>query len=103
MTQSFFREYTLDRGSESYDITIEVEVYSWGCAAQTYGPPENCWPAEPMELGIIDCWIDAPTWARGRYSYDTIPFALTDTERWKLEERVICFDPPERDEGYNYE
>lgn len=33
-------------------LTVEFKVTSPGCAAQTYGPPENCYPAEPMEIEI---------------------------------------------------
>lgn len=33
------------------DITVAF-TYSPGCAAQTYGPPEKCWPEEPAEVEI---------------------------------------------------
>lgn len=29
------------------EVEVEIKVWSWGCAAQTYGPPESCYPAEP--------------------------------------------------------
>lgn len=31
---------------------IDYRVTSYGCDAQTYGPPENCYPAEPLEWEI---------------------------------------------------
>lgn len=37
-----------------FDFVADVDyrVLSWGCDAQTYGPPENCYPAEPPEWEI---------------------------------------------------
>ncbi len=31
---------------------VDYKVTSYGCDAQTYGPPENCYPAEPPEWEI---------------------------------------------------
>lgn len=33
-------------------IEFDYKVTNGGCSAQTYGPPENCYPAEPMEYEI---------------------------------------------------
>ena len=35
-------------------IEFDYKVTNVGCSAQTYGPPENCYPAEPMEYEIIE-------------------------------------------------
>lgn len=37
-----------------FDFIAEVEfrVTYWGCKAQTYGPPENCYPAEGPEWEV---------------------------------------------------
>lgn len=33
-------------------LDVEFKITSDGCAAQTYGPAENCYPAEPPEFEI---------------------------------------------------
>ena len=33
-------------------IEFDYKITNVGCSAQTYGPPENCYPAEPMEYEI---------------------------------------------------
>lgn len=33
---------------------IEFQVYG-GCPAQTSGPPERCYPAEPAEVDPLEC------------------------------------------------
>jgi len=114
------REMSLTRGLEEYDLTIEFEVGSWGCAAQLSGPPENCYPGEAPEIWITAAYINAPAWARTaepslsevcalplgtrattlypRYPFNQIPFALTDDERWALEEELYqTVEPPEPD------
>lgn len=35
------------------EILVEYRISSPGCPAQTYGPPENCYPAEPTEIEIV--------------------------------------------------
>jgi len=35
-------------------IEFDYKITSNGCSAQTYGPPENCYPAEPMEYEITE-------------------------------------------------
>lgn len=59
--------FTAVRDDRETEIIVEFTARG-GCAAQTYGLPENCYPAEPPEIEIIDCWkccdshrIDAPT------------------------------------------
>jgi hypothetical protein len=37
-----------------FDFLAEIEyrVTHWGCPAKTYGPPENCYPAEAPEWEV---------------------------------------------------
>lgn len=55
MAQTFFGTALLD--DRETEIEFEIAVNSWGCDAQTYGSPENCFPAEPMEVELIDAWL----------------------------------------------
>jgi hypothetical protein len=45
-----------------FDFLAEIEyrVTHWGCPAKTYGPPENCYPAEAPEWEVesIAIWLD---------------------------------------------
>lgn len=43
--------YRTFRGKDCV-IEFDYKITSNGCPAQTYGPPENCYPAEPMEYEI---------------------------------------------------
>lgn len=95
MTYTSFHTYTVERGLEHYDVEIEFHISSWGSPGQYSGPPELCYPNEPMEGWIIDAWIAPPPWARGRYPHDAMPFALIDLERERIEEHIICNEPPE--------
>jgi hypothetical protein len=77
-------EWTLERDSETYDLRIDFEVLSWGCAA-TYWDP-----GEPMEIEIGTAWLPAPPWAKRHYQgkpcYGDMPFALSERERARVEE-----------------
>lgn len=88
--------WTIERGLESYEIEIMYCVTSWGAPATGPSYASGGDPADPMELELEEAWIPAPPWALGRYPYDVIPFALTDAERWKIEE-WIQMNPPEPD------
>jgi hypothetical protein len=45
---------TLELPSSGIEIDVVVEYeYRPGCEAQTYGPAENCYPAEAAEVDII--------------------------------------------------
>jgi hypothetical protein len=96
MAQTFFHITVLD--DRETEIECEIAVNSWGCSAQTYGSPENCFPAEPMEVEIVDAWLleeanlpDAPC---------ILP-SLTDAERLRIETE-FCENPPEPDYGDDY-
>lgn len=64
--------YHLSRDDEEIELTIEYSVAKY-YPAQTYGPPENCYPAEGGE-------IEDMTVTR-----DDEPFEITDAERQKIE------------------
>ena len=87
MAETFFRTYTRDDDTE---VTVEIAVNSWGCAAQTYGPAESCFDAEPMEVEITDAWIETG-------AEDAPKVTLTDAERQRFEQ-AFCEDPPEADD-----
>lgn len=89
---TFHRTYTVTRGFEEYEVECEFEVSSWGFAGSYWEPPEG------IEAWLDSATIEAPAWARGKYPYNAIPFALTDAERWALEEQFYA-DPPEQDYG----
>lgn len=89
MGQSFFR--TALRDDRETEIQVEIAVHAWGCAAQTYGPPESCFPGEPPEVEIVDAWLLADA-----DHADAPSLTLTDAERERIELEFIE-DPPEPD------
>jgi hypothetical protein len=93
MAETFFR-YAI-RDDRETEIEVEIAVNSWGCSAQTYGPAENCYPGEPMEVEIIDAWLlDDFDKARPK-------LVLTDAERERIK-LEFCENPPEPDYGDDY-
>ena len=45
-------------------INIEIAAQFWpGRRAQTYGPPENCYPEEPAECEIDSVTVQSIEWA----------------------------------------
>ena len=96
MSAHYSFKWTIERGLESYEVEIEYSVSSWGCDAQVSGPPESCYPAEGIEIEFEGATMTAPPWVLGKYPYNEMPFALTDAERWKIEE-WIQMNPPEPD------
>jgi hypothetical protein len=57
MSSTYFQDAVRDDGET--EIVVEIRVNSWGCDAQTYGPPESCYPAEPIECEVIKAWLKA--------------------------------------------
>ena len=53
-------ELPLNFMGEDFIAEIDYTVTHRGCAAQTYGPPENCYPAEGPEWDVdsIVLWRD---------------------------------------------
>lgn len=94
MAVSFFRYGVRDDGETEFGC--EVSVSSWGCPAQTYGPAENCYPAEGMEIEIIDAWLVAD---ENRADAPRITLTPTEIERAETE---FHENPPEPDYGDDY-
>ena len=42
-----------------FDAAVDIKVLSLGCSAQTYGPPELCWPTEPPEWEMEAAYVEA--------------------------------------------
>lgn len=61
----------MDYGEGGPAYRIHFEVTSPGCPAKTYGPPEDCFPAEAPEWEITG--IDGEDWDDGRKAYDWVP------------------------------
>ena len=79
--------YRTFRGKDCV-IEFDYKITSNGCSAQTYGPPENCYPAEPMEYEIKAIWS-----VREDILGATVPeLALTDAERADLMEWLETSD-----------
>lgn len=88
MSETFERKYTRD--DDETEIVVEISVSNWGCSAQTYGPPEKCYPAESMEVEIIKAWLDVS-------GMPPHPVTLTDAESERMALDFIE-NPPEDDE-----
>lgn len=89
--RDFGENYALMRGSELYELAIGFRVNSWGRPGSRDDPPED------LELELVNVWLKAPPWAKGRYSFDLIPFALTDKEREQIETWLYENSEPEDD------
>jgi len=85
MSKTYFHDFhrELDDGSEQ-TVTVEYTAtpYDPGC---TYGLPEDCYPPEGGEIGIIEAWlepqgtkIDLPDDERERW------------EQWLMENPDLC-------------
>lgn len=88
---SFFRKAIRDDGET--EIEVEIDVSSWGSAAQTSGPPESCDPGEGAECEIIDAWLLADA-----DRADAPRIELTALERARIELDFLE-NPPEPDYG----
>lgn len=63
-------------------IEFDYKITNGGCHAQTYGPPENCYPAEPMEYEITTIYS-----VRDDVLGETRPeLVLTEAERAEIME-----------------
>ena len=81
-------------------IYFDYTITNAGCEAQTYGPPEKCYPAEDMEYDLSNIHLaedqlgkpeilDSPKWLldwceeyldqNSNYVYDVI---ISDLEEW---------------------
>ena len=89
MAQTFFHNGTRDDGETEF--CAEIAVHSWGCAAQTYGPAENCYPAEGMETEVVDAWLVAD---ENKPNAPRITLTQTEEDRLLLD---FAENPPEPD------
>jgi hypothetical protein len=82
--------YTLTRGEEQFDLELEF-TYDPIIPAQTYGPPEDCSPAEGGEITHIKAWFD------GR-KFELLPEEYEGIERWLYDNYAFDdddYDPEE--------
>jgi hypothetical protein len=70
------------------DMAAEVEArYLPGCPAKLYGPPEDCYPGDPLELvDVISCTLVEVGSARVREDMD--PATLPEDLLLRIEERL---------------
>ena len=86
-------------------IDFDYEIIYEGCEAKLYGPPENCYPAEPMEydLTFVGISYDAPN-----SQHLEVPDWLKETIEEYLAEsddvyERIQSEAAEEDEEYEYD
>lgn len=87
---SQFKECTIERRDEDIDVVVEYRVHA-GRPAKLYALPEDCYPAEPDEIEIVEVWLLADNNNPNAPSFD-----LTDDE-YEVLERHILNNPPEPD------
>ena len=81
--------YTYQTYRGELDASVKFRVVSWGLEAKVYDHPENCYPAEPGEIEIIEAQ------AAG------CPVAFTDQDRERIEEEILMTLPDLRQEAGN--
>jgi len=94
MAESFFRAAVRD--DRETEITVEIEVSSWGAPAHYGSLNYPGHPAEPPECDIVDAWLLAD-----EDKADAPRIELTEAER----ERILTDfmeNPPEPDDGPDY-
>ena len=47
-----------------FEAAVDIKVTSYGCPAQTYGPPEDCYPGEGPEWEVESVYVDAQEWKK---------------------------------------
>lgn len=89
---TFLRTFlrTFMRDDKETLVEVEIAVNNWGCSAQTYGPAEDCYPAEGIEVELLNAYP-----LGGRCSSLTA-IKLTDAEMQRAEIEFME-DPPEDD------
>lgn len=88
MRASYDMELTIERGSESYGVLVEFDIFSWGC-----GPTPASWdydgdPGEGPEFEITHVWIEAPAKVKHLWKFGLIELACTDVEMLWLYEKI---------------
>ena len=78
--------------NEEYLVEYDYEIISKGGPAKTSGPPEDCYPEEPLEFDLKDIslwtckWIDATEFKKGYWTKDK----KLDLPEW-LEDDIIDY------------
>lgn len=78
--------YHLARGDDELELTIEYSV-ARAYAAQTYGPPEHCSPAEGGEIEEM------------HVTHDGEPITLTAEEQERIEAHIYDNHDYDADDG----
>jgi hypothetical protein len=78
MKRTYLHHTYIDDGETETEITVEYRVTALGTPGQYYGPPENCYPAEPMEIEIVSVVTEAG-----------VPVTLSDADALRIEGRII--------------
>ena len=81
-----------------FDAAIDVNVVSYGCPAQTSGPPEYCYPAESPEWEIEATYVEVKEKnEQGEFVSKLIEcpgelliFMTQYTEREEFQDKVCC-------------
>lgn len=93
-----YHEHIIERDDEPEGAVTKIrvlyQVTSWGRAAKTSGDPDDCYPAEPIEIEVDQALdVSEPEWARQPYRL----IVLRENEYEEL--RQAAFDLP-ADEGW---
>lgn len=82
--------YTLTRGEDDFELELDYSVSPY-VAARTYGPPEDCSPAEGGEIEELDI------------THNGDPFTVTDKEMQAIERHIYGHHDYEVDDDDGYE
>src|SRR5882762_3074933 len=78
-----YPEHIIERDDEpegaATRILVRYRVTSWGCEARTYGDPDACYPAEPVELEVVQA-LDVSEPASARCPYRLIVLRESEYE-----------------------
>lgn len=79
-------------------VTAEISSFSRSRAAQVWGPPENCYPAEPAEVSIAHVWVELPTKDGGTATVDIAAEAAFESFMDKVYAKALEeIDGPDND------
>ena len=96
MARTFFHTTNLTDEAET-EVLVEYSASAY-IPAQTYGPAENCHPAEGGEVEIINVCLANAVDAAGQ----NIPVVLTDADRERIETWLAENHEDDRSDDYDY-